>query len=278
MVRDRISEVIIVMRKIFAGLLIFAAMTAPEALCAEKAIRVNQPAYHSMSFYVYKPGNLPRDFYVTFDGYIVYKDARGVWKYGSAEKSGLTKTGYVVGSVLPHVVKLKPYNAKISSVAPVLGSNRVIDPVSPGDNPESKSDRVVYMPPEMYSELYAPGLLSPKSPEWTQNSNFMAVGKWQKSVDHIGVLYRPKIPVAWKGDFPQVVYAWNGMIWLQFASKNPGMSARNILRREIYGLTVHTNKTNRLHWTDDDSHVLAQYAAMWGYQWVGQIILGRDYY
>ena len=266
------------MRKIFAAMILAVTVMSVEASCAERAIRVNQPAYHSMNFYVYKPVNVPRDFYVTFDGYLVYKGAKGVWHYGSAEKSGILKTGYVVGSVIPSVVRLKPYNVRISSVAPVLGSNRVIDPVNPSAKPETLPNRVVYMPPEMYTELYAPGLLKPNAPDWTQNSNFMAVGKWQKSVDHIGVLYRPKIPIAWKGDFPEVVYAWNGAMWLQFASKTPGSPARSILRREIYGLTVHTNKTSRLRWTDDDTHVLAQYAAMWGYQWAGQIILGRDYY
>ncbi|MBQ4402140.1 MAG: hypothetical protein II832_08245 [Synergistaceae bacterium] len=68
------------------------------------------------------------------------------------------------------------------------------------------------------------------------------------------------------------------MNWIQLAAKSQNSSARSILRREIYDLTVSTNKTNRLRWTDDDSHVLAQYSAMWGYEWVGQIILGRDYY
>ena len=266
------------MKKVFAGIILAVTVMCAEGLCAEKAIRVNQPAYHSMNFYVYKPGNLPKDFYVTFDGYLVYKVAKGVWHYGTAENGGITKTGYVVGSVLPQVVRLKPYSAKISSVAPVLGSNRVIDPVSPNDKPETKSNRVVYMPPDMYTEIYTPQRMSPNASDWTQNSSFMAVGKWQKSVNKMGVLYRPKIPIAWKGDFPEVVYAWNGMTWLQLASKTPGSPVRNILRREIYDLTVSTNKNNRLHWTDDDSHVLAQYAAMWGYEWTGHIILGRDYY
>lgn len=267
------------MRKIFAATIFAVMILGTEAFCAERAIRVNQPAYHSMNFYVYKPGNLPKDFYVTFDGYLVYRGAKGVWYYGSAEKSGITKTGYVVGAVLPYVVKLKPYNVKISSVAPILGSNRVIDPpANPGSRSESKSDRVVYMPPEMYTELYSNKPLTPNASDWTQNSSFMAVGKWQKSITKMGVLYRPKIPVAWKGDFPEVVYAWDGMHWLQFAAKSANMSARSILRREIYDLTVSTNRNNRLRWTEDDSHVLAQYAAMWGYEWVGQIILGRDYY
>ncbi len=264
------------MRKIFAAMILLLTVIFAEGLAAEKAIRVNQPAYHSMNFYVYKPANLPKDFYVTFDGYLVYKGEKGVWHYATAEKSGIAKTGYVVGSVLPYVVRLKPYSAKISSVAPILGGDRVKDPPSAKTDP--KSSRVVYMPPEMHAEIYTPQRFSPNASDWTQNSNFMAVGKWQKSITKMGVLYRPKIPVAWKGDFPEAVYAWNGMTWIQLASKNPGSTARNILRREIYDLTVSTNKTNRLHWTDDDSSVLAQFAAMWGYEWVGHIILGRDFY
>lgn len=264
------------MRKIFAGVILAGVLMAGESFSAERAIRVNQPAYHSMNFYVHKPGNLPRDFYVTFDGYLVYKGAKGVWYYASAEKSGLIKTGYVVGSVIPSVVRLKPYNVRISSVAPILGSNRVIE--NPSTTPELNSNRVVYMPPDMYTEIYNPVVLTPNNPDWTQNSNFMAVGKWQKSINKMGVLYRPKIPVAWKGDFPEAVYAWTGQNWRQITAKAPHSTALQILRRGIYDLTVHTNKLSRLQWTEDDSHVLAQYSAMWGYEWVGEIILGREFY
>ena len=263
------------MRKIFAALILAGVFMAGESFSAEKAIRVNQPVYHSMRFYVYKPKKLPRDFYVTFDGYLVYRGAKGAWYYASAEKNGITKTDYVVGSVLPQVVNLKPYDAKISSVAPVTESNPVT--ANPIINPDSKSNRVVYMPPQMYTELYKPSVLTPNAPDWTQNSSFMAIGKWQKSVNKIGVLYRPAIPVAWKGDFPEVVYAWTGQNWYQLTSSVPHSTARNILRSKIYDLTVYTNKVNRLRWDADDTHVLAQYAAMWGYEWVGQIILGRDF-
>ena len=266
------------MKKVTAAIVIFAAMSASPAMSAEKAIKVTQPAYHSMSFYVYKPVNVPKDFYVTFDGYLVYKNAKGVWHYGSAEKGGITKTGYVVGAVIPYVVRLKPYNAKISSVAPVLGTDRVVElPSGSSAVRDPEYSRIVYMPPNSAPELYSPPVLSPNASDWTQNTNFMAVGKWQKSIDHIGGLSRPRMPVAWKGDFPEVVYAWTGMQWKQLASRSQSSTARNIIRREIYGLTVSTNRANSLHWTDDDSHVLSQYAAMWGYQWVGQIILQGGY-
>ena len=153
-------------RKFFAALLL-VVLASGTSISAEKALKVTQPAYRSMSFYVYKPVNVPRDFYVTFDGYLVYKDTKGVWCYGSADTSGITKTGYVVGSVLPYVVKLRPYDVKISSVAPILHSNRVIDPpAAPNIRPESKADRIVYMPPEMYSKVYSSRPVSPNASDW----------------------------------------------------------------------------------------------------------------
>ena len=263
------------MRRIFAGVILAVLIMAGESHSAERTMRVRQPAYKSMYFHVRKPANLPRDFYVTFDGYLVYKGAKGVWYYASAEKSGLTKTGYVVGSVLPQVVRLKPYNVRISSVAPILGSSRVIEPPKPE---ESKSDRVVYMPPEIYNQLYNPAVLTPHAQDWTRNSNFMAIGRWQKSVNKMGVLSRSNIPVAWRGNHPAAVYAWTGENWFQLNAKSPHLTAERILRDELHKLITHKNRINRLQWTEDDTHVLAQYAAMWGYEWVGQIIIGREFY
>ncbi len=251
------------------------------AFGAEKAIQVTQPAYHNMNFYVYKPVNLPKDFYVTFDGYLVYRDSKGIWNYGSNEKGGLTKTNYVVGTVIPSVVRLKPYDAKISSVAPLLN----VQETAPAKNTQpissqtqtQKSPRIVYMPPASGLELYNPPALSPNNPDWTQNSNFMAIGKWQNSVDRIGVINRPMIPVAWKGDYPEVIYAWTGLQWRQLDAKTKHTSALSTLRREAYDLNRLIRKVNMHRWTDDDMHVLSQYSVMWGYEWMGLIILGKEY-
>lgn len=222
---------------------------------ASDSMLVRQPAYHSMSFYVHKPANLPRDFYVTYDGYLVYKNERGIWHYGSAEKNGIIRTGYVVGSVIPSVVRLKPYNTRISSVAPILNT------------PPAKSDRVIYTPPE--STLYREA----KAPKWAGDSSFMAIGKWQKSVDRIGVTSGLSIPVAWKGNYPEAIYAWTGRRWKQLDSNGKHITAISTLRRELYDLTVEINRTNALHWTNEDSRILAQYANQWGYQWAGIVIL-----
>ena len=243
---------------------------------ADNSILVNQPAYNSMNFYVYKPANLHKDFYVTYDGFLVYKDAKGVWHYATSEKSGITRTGYVVGSVIPYVVKLKPYDAKISSVAPILNAT-VTEAKSNTAEKEAIENRIIYMPPTFTTPSYMTANLTPNATDWTQNSNFMSLGKWQKSIDRIGVLDKPKTPVAWKGDYPEAVFAWTGLQWKQLTPKTQHISALNILRRENYALTVHTNKLNLLRWNDSDTHVLAQYARMWGYQWLGQIFLEREY-
>ena len=252
------------MKKTFA-LSFLLAMMICETSFAVDSMLVRQPAYHSMSFYVHKPVNVPRDFYVTYDGYLVYRNEQGIWHYGSAEKNGIIRTGYVVGSVIPSLVRLKPYNAKISSVAPVLNSPQSIVTGRPVD-----TNRIIYTPPE--SPLYPSTLRDAPSPDWTGNTNFMAIGKWQKSIDRIGVTSKPSIPVAWKGDYPEVIYAWTGMRWRQLDANGKHITALSTLRRELYDLTVEINKTNALHWTDDDSRVLSQYAYQWGYQWAGLII------
>ena len=264
------------MKKIFLSF-IFVILICDISFCAEKSILVNQPAYNSMSFYVYKPVNLHKDFYVTYDGYLVYKAENGIWHYGSAEKNGIIKTGYVVGSVIPSVVKLNPYDSKISSVAPIynptIKKERKITPVK---KTESKSENV-YVPPAYALEVYEPVILSPNAVDWTKNSNFMAIGKWQKSIDRIGILEKPQTPVAWKGDYPEVIYAWTGLQWRQLNARGKNISAVSTLRRENYSLTVQTNKLNILRWSDYDSHVLSQYSLMWGYKWLGMVLIGRDF-
>ena len=266
------------MKKVLAVLLFVISMSTC-AFSAERAVQVTQPAYRSMKFYVYKPVNVPREFYVTFDGYLVYRNSKGVWNYGSAEKSGIVKTDYVVGAVIPSVVRLKPYNVHISSVAPLLGSAK--ENTAEGQAAESsvqptKSARIIYMPPASGLELYSPQTLSPNNPDWTQNSNFMAIGKWQNSIDRIGVTYRPMMPVAWKGDYPEVIYAWTGLQWRQLNSREH-TEALKTLQSGFYDLIRYARKVNMLNWTDDDTHVLSQYSVMWGYQWMGQIFLGRNY-
>ena len=262
------------------ALIIFSLVLSASSLCA--AVRpelVNQPAYHHMNFYVYKPANLPRGFYSTFDGYIVYRGAHGVWHYASAEKSGIIKTGYVVGSVIPEVVRLKPHNAKISSVAPIYNTDRA-DPI-----PETRfiSPEIVYVPPVNHNydiQVRPEGyrtlpVYSLEQTAWTQNANFMSVSRWQNTIDRIGIINRPNIPVAWKSDYPEVIYVWTGAKWREIFPRGTERNALSTMRREIYDLTVESNKARAFNWSDNDTRILAQYAAAWGYRWMGIIDLGR---
>ena len=300
------------MKKIFVYAALFMIFTG-NAYGAD-AILVNQPAYNAMNFYVYRPSNISEEFYATYDGYLVYKDAKGVWNYASCEKSGIKKTSYVVGSVIPSVVKLKPYDAKISSVNPVLtdfednsvkirpAGTRVapdeiisleldtpevlridVTPITkPGLKKESKreSTRAVYTPPTSDQGIYMmPDVLAQNASDHVQitNSNFAAIGRWRNSVDRIGVLDRPKIPVAWKGEYPAIIYAWTGIQWRQIKARGKHISALSTLRSKIYDLTVHANKLNALNWDDNDTNILSQYAMRWGYQWLGQLLISREY-
>ena len=273
---------------IFA-LIIFSLVLSASSLFGAVYVKpelVNQPAYHHMNFYVYKPANLPQGFYSTFDGYIVYRGEHGIWHYASAEKSGIIKTGYVVGSVIPYVVRLKPHNSKIASAAPIYNTDRV-DP-SPSYSASAstgiRTPEIVYVPPvrfnpasinvrpEGYKTL---PVYSLEQTAWSQDANFMSVSKWQNSIDRIGVISRPYIPVAWKGDYPEVIYVWTGAKWRELFPRGTDKSALSTMRREIYDLTVEANKSNSFYWSEKDTRILAQYAAMWGYRWMGIINLGR---
>ena len=291
-------------KKIFVCAVLF--MIFADSSYGTDAVLVNQPAYSSMSFYVYRPANIPDEFYATYDGYLVYKDVNGIWNYASSEKSGIKKTGYVVGSVIPSIVKLKPYDTKISSVNPVfepvlrnepltikpagtrIAPDEIISleldtpevlriDVTPITKPETKKEYpiAVYEPPAANALIYDSVSLTPNAAEWTQNSNFMAIGKWQNSVDRIGVLDKPRTPIAWKGDYPEIIYVWTGMQWRQIHARSKHTSALNTIRRENYNLVVHTNKLNTLSWNDKDTYVLSQYTMRWGYQWLGQLLINR---
>lgn len=242
-------------------LLVIASGASP----AEKAIPVMQSTYNYMQFYVYKPNNLPKGYYVTFDGYIVYTAPGGVWKYASAENNAIARTNYVVGEVVPSALNIKPYNRELSSISPIITASKAeIDANIP------KTTRIIYTPPASASEASL-------SSDWIHNANFMALGKWQKSVDRVGIISGMMIPVAWKGDFPAVIYAWTGINWRQLEPRSQYMSAESIMRREIYDLRQYMSRMNAPRWTNDDASVLAQQARVWGYEWRGFIRLERSY-
>ncbi len=206
-------------------------------------VLVTQPAYAGMSFYVYRPYNMPAGWFVTYDGYPVTKSTGGNWVYGVPGGSGIyMASGYVVGSVVPTSV-------------PQL--------VTVGQ-PQTQS---ALAQPQM---VIAPQMvMAPSVPVWLANSNFTVVAQWSRMVDRMAVLHRPRVPLAWKGDNPSVIYAWTGKSWYQMVCKETESPAES-LKRYVYELTRMVNQ-NGFHWNDSDTAVLAAQAPVWGFLWMGRV-------
>ena len=209
------------------------------------ALLVTQPAYSGMQFCVYQPAGVPKGWYATYDGYLVYKDSGGVWRYGSKNGSNFVATGHIVGAVVPSLVGLGPVKR------PDLAESPASLPVQG---------------PARYGEAYAA--------PWMRNPAFLAVGKWGKSVDRMGVLSKPAAPVAWSGDRPEAIYVWTGRRWYQITAREGGARPLDGLRSKLYELTVQVNESGG-SWREEDTAALARYVAGWGYAWLGRITLVR---
>ncbi|WP_158612280.1 hypothetical protein [Fretibacterium sp. OH1220_COT-178] len=247
------------------------AMVLAVATCAVAAqvwvsspdpILITQPAYAGMQFYVYRPYNIPSGWYATYDGYPVFRNADGIWVYGSCVGTSIVPTAYIVGSVVPSVAGLVPWvPAPVCApvVSPVPVVRTAVAPVA------AVAPVVPVAPVAVMTPVYVPC--------WVRNPNFVAIGGWGRSVDRIGVLSKPAVPVAWKGRRPDVIYAWTGRSWYQI-DLDEWESPVDVLRGKLYELTCMSNRNN-LVWTDQDMNVLAQHAALWGYRWMGQIVPAR---
>jgi hypothetical protein len=238
------------------GLGILVAVAAPAAakLYLAEPLLVEQPPYAGMRFYVYKPYNTPSDWYATFDGYPVTRNKDGVWVYGTFAGPNLTPTHYIVGSVQPSMAGLLPYTNSLQ-----ISSSATLSPAPPIS---------VRQPP--ITKPIASGAFSTYMPDWLFNGRFMALGEWKNSVDRMGILHRPGIPVAWKGDRPKVIYAWNGKGWHQMMARGDQRPV-DVLRTNLYALTRQINH-NGFTWYEADMPILSQQVGKWGFYWMGEIM------
>ena len=254
------------MRRSFAAtvgaLAVLLAITQGPAAWAKvyvaEPLLVAQPAYAGMQFYVYKPYNMPKNWYATFDGYPVIKNKDGVWVYGTYSGPNLTPTNYIVGSVIPSMAGLSPYTGSVQ-----------ISSVTTLPQPGQMQGGIAVRQPETV-RVPAGGANSTYMPDWLFNDRFMALGKWKKSVDRIGILHKPGVPVAWSGNSPKVVYAWNGRSWYQMTARE-GQRPVDVLKNNMYELARMANHNNFV-WYEADMPVLSQQATVWGYYWMGEIL------
>jgi hypothetical protein len=200
-------------------------------------ILVAQPVYAGMTFHVYRPATLPQGWFLTYDGYAVTQAPGGVWFYGSSAGNGhIIRTDFVVGAVVPTAVALVPH-------------------VSIQSTPAQQPVTVVQQ-----------GMMSPS---WSNNGNFQMVARWRGFVDRMAVLDKPRVPLAWKGDEPTVVFAWTGQSWYQMKARK-GETAPQVLQRHLYSLTRMV-KTNQYSWNDRETPLLANQSVLWGFLWMGHV-------
>ena len=242
-------------RKVLALMLMLMMLMCSEA-CAKvyvtEPLLVPQSPYAGMTFYVYKLYNMPSGWYVTLDGYPVRKNKDGTWVYGTSEGPNLVATNYVVGSVVPSMAGLTKWvnDAQISELRTTQGLEVQQRAFTRAEMSKGK-EYSTYMP------------------AWTFDPAFMAIGNWKGTIDRVGVLTDPAVPVAWKGEHPKVIYAWTGGRWYQ-VSVRESQTAIKALRHEYTNIKRLVRQSG-FKWYAQDMPIFAQHAQSWGYYWLGEI-------
>jgi hypothetical protein len=224
---------------------------------------IEQPFYAGMRFYVYKPYGMPPNWYATFDGYPVIRNRDGVWVYGTYSGPNLIPTHYIVGSVVPAMAGLSPYTTEVQ-----VSSVRTLPYPFPSSGSGGKEAPISARQPAKPKPVTDSH--STYMPDWLFDERFLALGRWKGSVDRIGILSKLGAPVAWSGNSPKVIYAWNGQGWYQMMARE-GQRPEAILKDNIYALTRQI-KHNKFVWYEADIPVLSQQAAVWGYYWMGELM------
>ena len=244
---------------IFVFFAIFSLSSKSEAKrYITEPLLVPESPYAGMTFYVYKPYNMPDDWYITLDGYPVKKNPDGMWVYGTSEGPNLVATNYVVGSIIPSMAGLTKWvsDAQISELRRLPAEN-----IS-----------VVQQKTFTRSQMAQGKTESTYIPDWTFSYDFMDIGNWKGTVDRIGVLDNPAVPVAWKGSSPKVIYVWTGSGWHQI-NVSSGQRPVKALIRENMKIRRLLRQTN-FQWYEQDMPILAQQSRAWGYYWLGAIHTG----
>jgi hypothetical protein len=257
-------------RAIIAFLAVMISLSAGAAYA--QPLLVMQPAYAGMQFYIQQPRCIPANWFTTFDGYPVWRGADGVWFYGSFSNNTIIQTSYVVGSVVPTHVGISPYVIQtIPTPAPVIQRQMAMAP-APVVQRQVAAAPVVPMTQAMVAAP-APvvtALAVEYVPSWL-SANFMNLGSWRRNVDRVGILAQPPIPVAWRGTWPKVLYAWTGSNWYQMIAEE-GERPGDVLRRNLYVLTRLVHQSGNRRWcAPEDTAFLINRSAQWGYMWMGVI-------
>jgi len=233
--------------------LLVADVSSAKVYIAEPDM-VQQPSYAGMTFYVYKPHGMQKDWFLTFDGYAVTQTQGKVWVYGTMQSEKLTKTNYVVGSVNPALAGIVPYfGANSTYTAGQIETNHQIV--------GQPNQTLGAVPNQTAKQTYIP--------DWSVNPAFLAISNWKNTVDRIGIMNKYNVPIAWMGNRPKVIYAWTGKKWKQIETHNGRIS--DTINLNLYGLMKEVEKDKRYRWYLEDVPILTEKTISWGYLWMGEI-------
>ena len=247
------------MRKFMLSIMLVmcAASVSGAKVYVTEPLLVPQSPYAGMTFYVYRPYNMPKDWYVTLDGYPVHKNPDGTWVYGTAEGPNLVPTNYVVGSIVPSMAGITKWISDVQiSELRKLPNAETLEVRQKGYTRNQMAQGKNY---------------STYIPDWTFSPTFMAIGNWKGTVDRIGVLNNPVMPVAWSGNHPKVVYAWTGKGWHQL-NVGESRSVKSAILHD-YAKLKRLLRESGFKWYAQDMPILAQQAKAWGYYWLGEITI-----
>ncbi|MBQ9389087.1 MAG: hypothetical protein IJU07_02815 [Synergistaceae bacterium] len=235
-------------------LLVFSSEAYAKRYITEPLL-VPQSPYSGITFYVYRPYNMPKDWYITLDGYPVHKNADGMWVYGTSEGPNLVPTNYVVGSIVPSTAGITKWVSDVQvSELRKFPNAEILEVRQKGFTRSQMAQGKNY---------------STYIPDWTFNPAFMALGNWKGTVDRIAVISELGTPAAWSGASPRVVYVWTGSSWYQVDTGERRSSMRALRRN--YAKLKRFVRESGLKWYAQDMPVLSQQAKAWGYYWLGEI-------
>lgn len=230
------------------SIVVLSARAEAKVYVAEPYL-VDPASYSGAEFYVYRPYNMPSDWFVTFDGYAVTKTKDNVWVYGAIQGGTPVPTNYIVGSVNPSLAGIIPY------YGPGEISSFIKMPPAIAKQPLGMA------PNQVARQIYLP--------QWAVNPSFIAIGNWRGSVDRIGILSPLNAPIAWKGDYPKVIFVWLGDKWHQ-VNRSESQEFSQALKLNLYSLTKSKTKS-QFRWYPEDTVLLTDRTVNWGYYWMGDI-------
>jgi len=236
-------------------------------------------------FFIQATSILPANWYLTYDNRPVAKTPGGAWVYGIASGNAVIATTYTVGATPLNVLAAIPVvstpvvgntvqHVQVVPLFPNTGAPVVMERSAFENMQKNIGGQQAQSPAQDRRKQQAPAAIATIAPvtihvpEWLSVPAFMSMGAW-KHVDRMGMLEKPRTPVAWSGDSPDALFVWTGKSWFQIRIEE-GDNISGALKNNLYSIVRMANN-NDFKWNDEETPVLANQAAVWGKLWVGRI-------